>query len=453
MALSRIFDTSRRSLLAYQKALSVTANNVANANNADYSRQRTNFSSVAPDVRGKLSIGNGVQISDIERIRNGILDKQIRDYSENQSFSQKQAGILGSIEALFSEPTEQGLSNMINKFFNSWNNLSVDPTSIALRNSVVNATQQMTGKLENIYEGINSERTDLQKDAENLVGQINNYTKDLKEVNKQIYESSVINNDANDLLDKRDKILKSLSQIVNTQVNIDANGVANVSIGGVFAVDRLHQIDFQVETNQSGKFSVLTEDGNARVTIRKGELYADYNTVNNLIPEYKNQLDTFAYALKDNVNAEHKKGYSLTDSPTNGIEFFSSYSDGVLKVNSDILKNVKKIAVSSDGTDGNNDIAINIAKLQEAKIMDGNTVQDGYQNLVTSVASEKQFQSQNNDTFSLVLSNLEQQQSSVAGVSIDEEMTDILKYQRSYDASAKLITVADQMLQTILRMV
>ena len=453
MSLSRIFDTSRRSLLVYQKALSVTSNNVANANNPDYSRQRTSFSSVAPDSRTRLSIGAGVEISDIQRIRNGILDKQIREYSENQSSAQKQSDILSSIENLFSEPTDQGLSNMINQFFNSWNNLSVDPTSVALRNSVVNSTQQLTGKLQNIYEGMNSERDDLTKDAANLVSQINNDTKDLKEVNRQIYAASVVNNDVNDLLDKRDKILKDLSGMVNTQVNIDENGVANVSIGGVFAVDRLHQTNFQLVSDKGGKFSVLTEDGNARVTIRKGELYADYNSVNNLIPDYKNQLDTFAFALKDNVNAAHKKGYSLADPTTNGEDFFSSYSDGVLKVNSDILKDSRKIAVSSDGTDGNNEIALSIAKLQNAKIMDGNTVQDGYQNLVTDVAGEKQSQDQNSNTFGLVLNNLEQQQSSVSGVSVDEEMTDILKYQRSYDASAKLITVADQMLQTILQMV
>jgi len=439
--------------MAYQKALSVTSNNVANANNPDYSRQRTNFSSVAPDTRGKISIGAGVKIADIQRIRYGIIDKQIREYSENHSSAQKQSDILSSIENLFSEPTDQGLSNMINQFFNSWNNLSVDPTSIALRNSVINSTQQLTGKLQNIYEGMNSERDNLIKDAENLVGQINNYTKDLKEVNRQIYEASVVNNDANDLLDKRDKILKKLSEIVNTQVNIDKNGVANVSIGGVFAVDRLHQTNFQLSTDLGGKFSILTEDGNARVTIRKGELYGDYHIANTLIPDYKKQLDTFAYALKDNVNAEHKKGYSLADPTTNGEDFFTSYSDGVLKVNSDILKDPRKIAVSSDGTNGNNDIALSIAKLQDAKIMDGNTVQDGYQNLVTQVGAEKQFQDQNSNTFKLVLNNLEQQQSSVSGVSVDQEMTDILKYQRSYDASAKLITVADKMLQTILQMV
>ncbi len=453
MGISRIFDTSRRSLLTYQRALSVTSNNIANANNADYSRQRTQFSAVAPDSRGKLAIGAGVQIADIQRIRNGILDKQIREYNENQSSAKKQSSILSSVENLFSEPTDQGLSNMINKFFNSWNNLSVDPTSIALRNSVINSTKQMTEKLQNVYEGMNGQRDDLQKDAANLIKQINNYTKDLKQVNRQIYEASVVNNDVNDLLDKRDATLQKISKIVNTQVNIDEYGVANVSIGGVFAVDRLHQIDFKVVTDQGGKFSVQTSDGNAQIAIRKGELFADYNTVNTLIPSYKSQLDTLAFAIKDNVNIEHKKGYSLADLSTNGAEFFTSYSDGVLKINSDILKDPKKIAVSSDGTDGNNDIALSIAKLQDAKIMGGNTVQDGYQNLVTQVASEKQFQSQNNDTFSLVLNNLEQQQSSVSGVSIDEEMTDILKYQRSYDASAKLITVADQMLQTILRMV
>jgi len=453
MGITKLFDISRRSLLTYQKALSITSNNVANANNPDYSRQRSLFSNVGPDYRTNIAIGSGVQLTDVERIRDQILDRQSWEYRQNYNSAQKQSSILANIESLFSEPSEQGMSALLDQFFNSWDDLSVDPTSSALRSNVVYAAENLSVKLQNVYEGMTTLRRDLKKDSQVLVGDLNNYITELKHINKQIYEATVVNKGANDLLDKRDELLNKMSDIANIQVNIDEYGVANVSIGGVFAVDRVHSITFDIFEESNGKLALKTEDGNSKVALQSGELYGNFRSVNEFIPEAKEQFDDLFNSIVFHVNQSHSQGYSTTDPPVTGIDFFEGYSNGVLKINKDIIDDPQLIAVSKDGTNGNNELALELAKLQHNNLLNGSTFAENYANIVGSLASEKQFQDQNTETFGLVLNQLEQQISSVSGVSIDEEMIDVLKYQRSYDASAKLISIADEMMKTVLQMI
>lgn len=453
MSVNKLFDISRRSLLTYQRALAVTSNNVANANNPDYSRQRSLFSTVGPDYRANIAIGSGVQLDEVERIRDQIIDRQSWEYRQNYGSAQKQSSILANIESLFSEPSDQGISTLLTKFFNSWDDLSVDPTSSALRSNVVYAAENLSVKLQNVYQGMSTLKTDLKKDSEVMVEDLNNYITELRHVNKQIYEASVVNNGANDLLDKRDEILNRMSEIANIQVSIDDFGVANVSIGGVFAVDRIHSVSFKIFEDADGKLALKTEDGNAKVALQSGELHGNFRSANEFIPKAKEQFDDLFNSIVYNVNKIHSSGYTITDPPIDGVDFFEGYSNGVLKINQDILDDPQMIAVSKDGTDGNNELALQLAKLQDDNLLNGTTFSDNYANIIGSLASEKQYQDQNTETFGLVLNQLEQQISSVSGVSIDEEMIDVLKYQRSYDASAKLISIADEMMKTVLQMI
>jgi flagellar hook-associated protein 1 FlgK len=411
------------------------------------------FSTVLPDFNGKIAIGSGVQLEDVQRIRNQIIDKQVWDYKQSYASANKQASTLAYIESLFSEPGEHGISTLMNNFFNAWDDLSVDPTSSPLRTNLVYTAQNLSVKVQNVYDGLSEIKSDLKKDSQSLVDDLNTYISELRYVNKQIYEARVVNNSANDLFDKRDELLGKMSNIANLNVFIDEWGVANVSIGGIFAVDRLSEVKFKITEGNEGKIYVETEDGNSRMALRSGELFANSRVVNELIPEYQNSIDEIFNSLVYNVNKVHNSGFTITDPPVDSIDFFEGYSDGILKINTDIINDPNKIAISADGTSGNNEIALQISKLQDEQLLNGISFADNYSNLISSIATEKQYQDESAETFELVLNNLEQQVSSISGVSVDEEMVDILKYQRSYDASAKLISIADEMIKTILQMV
>lgn len=160
-----------------------------------------------------------------------------------------------------------------------------------------------------------------------------------------------------------------------------------------------------------------------------------------------------AGTLIEKVNSLHSKGHSLGTPPETGIDFFSGYQNGVIKINSKILENAKNLALSSDGSTGNNSIAVQIAELKNAKNTDGQTMPEMYADFVNTLASSIENAEQTADSSSMVLSQLQSQKESYSGVSVDEEMVNILKYQRSYDAAAKLIKTANDMFQTLLNVV
>jgi flagellar hook-associated protein 1 FlgK len=136
-----------------------------------------------------------------------------------------------------------------------------------------------------------------------------------------------------------------------------------------------------------------------------------------------------------------------------GINFFDSYSGGVLTINQDILDDPANIAVSSDGTSGNGDIALAISDINNQSVLNGNTLIESYSGLISRLGTDIKTAADSADSTYLLLEQLQYERASISGVSIDEEMTNVIMYQKSYDASAKLVKVADEMLSTIINMV
>lgn len=450
--MNSVFSIARTSLFAHQQALAVTAANLANANNPAYTRQIAQFGTLAPDNRANFSFGTGVAVNDVMRIRNSVTDTQIRINNQSYYEAEKKADVLQQIESLFSEPSEFGLSNLMTQFFNSWDELALDPQSSALRTDVVQSGQMLSEKIENIYDGISQKKTDVKSEAQDVADTINTIFEQLNTVNKQIYEASVVDSGVNDLLDNRDELLEELSQYVNINVAIDENEVANVSIGGIFAVDGLHFKQFNIE-DDDGIIKLTTEDGAASASLTGGSLSALLDLHNNELPAQRDELDLLVTAIMENVNAIHSQGYTVTDPAITGLDFFGEYKNGELTINQDILDDPYNLAISEDGTSGNNGIALQIAELKNSNLINNKTLSENYSELISGIANEINLQDQNASSYAIVLTQLEQTKMEYSAVSTDEEMMNIMKYQRSYDAAAKLISVADELMQTILTMV
>ncbi|MCW8848610.1 MAG: flagellar basal body protein, partial [Melioribacteraceae bacterium] len=187
MALNSVFSIAKSSLFAHQQALAVTSSNLANANNPAYSRQKALFGTTSPGYRASFSFGTGVAVQDVLRVRNNVTDIQIRSNNHNYYDAEKKSTILSQIESLFSEPSEYGISNLMTKFFNSWDELALDPSSVSLRTSVVQSAQMLSEKIGNVHNGINNTKLDLRSDAVNVTANINSIVEQLHTVNRQIY--------------------------------------------------------------------------------------------------------------------------------------------------------------------------------------------------------------------------------------------------------------------------
>ncbi len=449
MSLNKLFDISRRSLQAYQGALTATSHNVANASNPNYSRQRVVLTSGAPDKGTGLDFGSGVSLSHIQRIRDLFIDTQKFEYNNKRASAEKHTSVLAKMETLLSEPSEAGLSSLVNSFFNSFEELSADPTSMPLRNDVVNTAQRLTDKLDTLYNGYQSLSVDLKNEAQDFVGDINDYIQQINNLNKEIFAAETRGSSANELMDERTRILNELSQIANINVQTNKDNSVSVSVGGIFAVDRLHYLEFELQ-EQNGKLRVVGKGDSTAMKLNGGKLHASTRMYNEIIPDYLNTLDQVGNALLNNVNAAHSAGFTFTTPPQTGINFFDSYTSGTLTINQNILDDASMIAISSDGNDGNNDVALQIAALKDQNLINGNTILGAYSSFVNDLANEKVLQEENANSYKLITNQLEGQTSEVSGVSIDEEMVNVIKYQKSYDAAARLIRVADELFQSLL---
>jgi flagellar hook-associated protein 1 FlgK len=199
-------------------------------------------------------------------------------------------------------------------------------------------------------------------------------------------------------------------------------------------------------------------DGNSAAitdTISSGKLKGWCEVRDNVIPDYLNRLDALANGIRGEVNNLHASGYGLDGST--GSEFFTGTSAVDLTVNPTISDDPSKIAASasSAGLPGDNSIAIAITNLQNALTMNGGTgtFDDYFNSLVTDVGSQVEMAGSNLDHQSSMVDHLDNYRESISGVSLDEEMVNLIKFQHAYDAAAKLITTVDELLNTLINMV
>jgi flagellar hook-associated protein 1 FlgK len=452
MSVSRIFDIATRSMAVYQNALAVTSNNISNSANPDYSRQLINLKSATPQVLGGFVWGTGVTIQDITRARDQFTDNQIRTNNPKNAESNLRSSTMSQIENVFSEPSDLGISSLMNNFFNSWQNLDVTPNSASLRQNVLQSAQQLSNKVQDVYSSLTQTKSDILDDLKVKTTTLNNDLNQVLSLNQQIFRLQGTGQIPNDLFDQRDKVIDDLSKLANITVNYDNTNSASISVGGVFGVDKENVHEFSI-TENNGQINLVSGTSKVNAVLNSGEFFADADIYSNKIPQYQNALNQIFSTFTDQVNSVHQSGYNIENPPETSIKFFEGYNDGVLAINKALVSDPNKIAVSSDGTAGNGDIGVQIANLSNKALLNGSSLQDNYSSLISQIGNEKNSADQSAQSTSMILQQLNSQKSSYSGVSVDEEMSNILQYQRSYEASAKMITIANEMLQTIIQMV
>lgn len=463
MGIGRLFDISVRAMSTYQRAIDVASQNISNAGNADYTRQKV----VIATERTQAGIGTGVKVQDVLRIRNDLLDSQIRKYQSSYSDANKRSELLSQIESVIAEPSDSGLATYFDEFFNSWDQLTTNPNSTQLRTQIIEKASRLSERMDEIFDGIDSTQSLLMQEAASKTNELNSYLKEIYELNKKIYESEAAGIKASELKDDRDALIDKVSELANVTVQINEKGAATVNIGGILSADQNVYAEFEMKL-VDGKMQLVAKDNpDARAVLNGGEIFAITDLYSNKIPQYKSDLEKIANTFAGKVNDLHVTGYTLSSSgSTTGIPFFgeldgsgnviNAFTNGKLNINSAILGDPSKIAASDAvNNDGNGNIANKIALLQDTKFseLSGQTILESYTSFLNNFGMEKTISDNKIESSGLVLQQLDTQKSSYSGVSIDEEMTNIIKYQKAYEAAAKLIQVVDEMLQTLMEVI
>lgn len=455
--MSGLFGTlslARRALMSQQLGMNVTSHNIANAATPGYTRQRADLAATLPfrNAQG-LFIGTGVEVDGINRLRDRFLDNSYRQSSGSLGSASLRYGVLNQIEVDFQEPGDNGLQAAMDKFFNAFQELSAHPEESGPRNNVLTQATTLVQRFNRLNTTLTTQRNNLIEAAASKVASINALTEKIAALNQQIGVSRGGGNEPNDLLDQRDLAIDQLSKLANITASLDSTGTMLVSIGGTLVASNGSSVP--LKSSLVGTTLKITSGTGQDVQVTGGEVGALLEMHNTTIPGYTAQLDSLASSIITRVNALHSAGYGLGTPPPTGMDFFTGSSASTIAVNSQISSNTDNIAASSTGAPGDNRNALALYGIMNERLMDGGTktVTQFYSRFVSSIGSDITSAGNSVKGVELVLGQLESQRDSVSGVSLDEEMTNLIKFQRSYEAAARIINTADEMLQTVLNMV
>jgi flagellar hook-associated protein 1 FlgK len=449
------FEIGKRALLAQQYSLNLTGHNIANVNTPGFTRQQAILSSSQPFNTANGNYGTGVDVVDVRHLRSIFLDEQYRQETQNLGKWQALSGSWNQIETIYMEPSDTGFSNVLDNFWNSWSDLAASPDDQAARVAV----REQATLLTNAFHHFSSQLSDYQKSLDDDIGkrisQINQIGKQIAQLNQSIASTELNGNMANDLRDARDLLVDQLSQYVNVQVIEQPTGAASVLIGSMQFVDGNSVYELETTVEGSGAnvlHKVQFKDSKIEPDIRSGELTGLLDIRDNIVPDRVKELDEMAVALVKNLNAIHQQGTGLDGEI--GRNFFDSTVTGAADINIDdsILEDVSHIATSRNGEVGDNSIALQIAALRSNLVMSGGTATFGdYYNAIVGIvgirAKEASNTAQNQQT---LVNHIDENRQSLEGVSLDEEMTNMLKFQHAYEAAARVITTMDEALNTVI---
>lgn len=421
-------QTSLRGLLAQQQAIDVTGHNVSNANTPGYSRQEAVLAPTRPYVVPSNSVntgagaqlGSGVDVSSIRRIRDQFLDLQYRAQQMNLGDAGARTNSLEQVELAFAEPTDNGLSEQLTRFWKAWSDVANAPENAGARAALIANAQTLASSFRTIHAQLTTVAQQAQDEYDAITGangEVENMARELAELNRSIGDAVFRGQQPNDLMDRRDDLLDRLSALGQVSVTDTGDSRLRVDFGGVTLVDPSTPAGYswpQTLRAPGGKLGALL----------------DLASATGPALSYRRDLDAIAADLVGSVNALHSS-----------TPFFDAR--GLTADTIDVVATERTVQTGSGTASGENDVAQAIARLR------GGRVDQSYQALVARIGTETQAAVRAEATAQSLVTAVDDRRQSVAGVSLDEEMTNLIRFQRAYQASARTMSTLDEMLDTL----
>jgi flagellar hook-associated protein 1 FlgK len=456
MSLFQGLEIGKKALIAHQLSLNTTGHNIANVDTPGFTRQRVQTAPSYPMDTIEGPIGTGIDVVKIEHIRDLFLTDRWRSENQNLGRWQAKSQTLEQIEGFLNEPQDSSLGAILNEFWSAWQDLADNPEAPETRRSVV----QQAHLVENAFHQIHSQLTQLQQsidsDIQSRVSEINNLGKQIADLNRQISNVELGGEMANDLRDKRDLLIDELSKFVNVRSRVDGSGQAIVQIGAMGFVDGSSSWELEPSTFAEGsttKTSIVWKNTSFELDFFNGEMKGLIELRDEIVPNYISKLDTLAATIVEKVNETHRAGYG-SDGST-GLNFFDPFLTTAeqITLNIELENDPRKLAASQSGETGDSSNALAIANvLKVDRIMDNNsaTIEEYYNSMIGLIGIEVREASDQTENYELLVRQLENSRQSVQGVSLDEEMTNMIKFQHAYEAAARVITYLDSALSTVI---
>ncbi len=471
-------EIGKRALLAQKFGLDVTSNNIANVNTVGYSRRQALMSETTPvNINGQF-LGTGVLTDNLRSFRSEMQDREIRNNTSRNSGYALQETLLTRLESILAEPSDNGLSELTTSFLNTFDEISTNPHDTALRDHLLDAGKQLTDRFNLTAKQLVDMRDDIRTNIESDVSNINHLLKDISDLNRSIglskAETSI---EAQTYVDEREVKLEALSKFAGINLGTNDNGSVNVFMNGINVITdtSFSELKAQEALNSATGERTITMlktdlDGNYTETLnlQNGELATKLDLYNETLDDNDSstgysvakKLDVFANGIVQQVNALMNVGYGLNDTGTTppGRNFFGPVVGSAkainIKVSDDVWNKPDDIPLSDvAGEDGNNSIALKIARLSSNENFIGDsTATEFYASLLNKIGNMGKEAISGKKTTDLVAQQLDTQRESILGVNLDEEAISLVKFQKAFEASSRIVNVSDEILSTIVNL-
>jgi len=429
-------------LFAAQRAVEVAAHNVANANTDGYTRQRLTVTASQPTFgtpgsRGDGDRGTGVTVVSVQRLRDRLADVSYRSEAGVSGAASARAETLGRAESVLGVYGD-GAPEALSSFLASWDQLALTPADPAARASVLNAGQLLADSLSGADAKLTAVSGEVALRVGDDVNETNGLLASVAKLNTDIQQAQTSAREPNDLLDQRDTALDRLSALTGARIDTNPDGTVTLTAGGVDLV----RGDKAAVLTSGGSPTTISVSGGGTVPLA-GEIGGYVSVAAVDLPSYRAQLDDIARLLHHTVNTSHAGGLG-TDGST-GQPFFSGTTAASITV--DPALTTASLAASASGStaDGNNALAVATALRGGSP-----SVGDTLRGLGSRIGQATANANRNAATQKASVISAQAVRASADGVSVDEEMVDLVKYQHSYEAAAKVISIADGMLDKII---
>jgi flagellar hook-associated protein 1 FlgK len=452
MAISVGLNTAMRALLTQQAAMDVTSHNVANLNTIGFTRQRAHLESVSPV--GLPPVGGGVDMQSVERVRDQFLDLQMRMEAGAAGSFKMQADSLALAELALGEPGDGGIRQLLSTFFNAWRDLANAPEESAARQAVLQTGSSLTLAMRRINTTFNSLRDDANDRVALLVDEMNTLADNVAGLNQQIMALRATGDAASDLTDRRDLALDRLAEIADVQYLERDTGVVDVYIAGRSLVSGSTANTMYVDPDiaNNNYFDVKWTSDNTLAQFSSGEIQGLLIQRDTDLPGRIADFNTLTSQIINDVNAAHAAGFAL-DGVTTATPFFAGTDASDIAIDPIVLADPTLLAAAQLPTaPGDASNAHAIADLQFALNLAGGTqsYEEFYGGMVTTLGTDARDTAAVAESQDLLISRIDSFRQSVSGVNLDEEMVQMVQYQRAYEAASQIIRKIDEMLDQLI---
>lgn len=464
---------------AQQKALDVTGHNISNVNTPGYARQGITHASATPSRYGQsgngtmLTVGTGVEVQDINQYRDYFLDQKLKRENQELGYWDAKKSAIEELETIFNDNSEDGLQTVMDDFWNSWSQLSKPGGGLTARSLVKENAIAFVETVKNLDTMLLDYRKNRNNEIKENVDRLNEITSGIAELNyniKRVEGSGVV---ANDARDQRDALVNELSKLVKIQV-IDGNNY-NIAVEGLQVVsgDTSTPLVAVPDASADGYYSIKWGKSMENVNISGGSIKALIESRDELIDGFRDRLNELVKGVAAEVNKLHYSGfgnmddtnrYMFVDRATNTVDPLVDIDLSNIAFNLD-LNEVNHIAAAKLQPPGNyednqNALEISVWRLEDVFTdlvyddTDGKmNFDEFYRSIITDIGLEGNKAANAADAQGLLIEQVEYKRQSLMAVSLDEEMTNLIKYEHSYNAAARIVNAMDEMIEIVVNKV